>query len=353
MGLFVLGKETLMDKLSRLRVPSVRALALYLATVVAEVPVIFARMLLTLGCAALLLFINGESAGQAEELAEFALIPTGWAVLALATPLGGGWWWMQKMGGREPSDREQIAYADALQLLQSSNAQPTRLPVRWFVIDSVQPDAAVCGDTLMLSRGLLESDYLPAVLAHELGHLATSDGKLTAALNRLIVRPFAGAREERPRERTRFAVTSDQMLLTVTFLGALLWLVRALFRFVQGGLGLQLLGAAWGSYWREREYLADRHAAQLGQAEELADFLEIHALIHDHPVPFIWLSEHTHPPSELRIDRLRKAGQQAVAVAPGSEPVKAAPTGPPAAGPDGPALTEPAPSAVDLSSRQG
>jgi Zn-dependent protease with chaperone function len=65
------------------------------------------------------------------------------------------------------------------------------------------------------------------------------------------------------------------------------------------------MAPGWGSYWREREYTADEHAASLGQAEELADFLETHALIHDHPVPFIWLTEHTHPPTELRIDRLR------------------------------------------------
>jgi Zn-dependent protease with chaperone function len=63
----------------------------------------------------------------------------------------------------------------------------------------------------------------------------------------------------------------------------------------------------WGSYWREREYLADGYAASVGQAHELADFLELHALVHDHPVPFIWLTEHTHPPTELRIDRLREA----------------------------------------------
>ena len=30
-------------------------------------------------------------------------------------------------------------------------------PRSWFVLDTPQPDAAVCGDTLMLSRGLLES----------------------------------------------------------------------------------------------------------------------------------------------------------------------------------------------------
>ena len=88
--------------------------------------------------------------------------------------------------------------------------------------------------------------------------------------------------------------------------------------------------------------------------KELADFLEIHALIHDHPVPLIWLTEHTHPPTELRIDKLRKAAfSQAGAVASGSEPVKAAPTGPPAAWPDGPAWTEPDPSADRLSGRQG
>jgi hypothetical protein len=40
-------------------------------------------------------------------------------------------------------------------------------------------------------------------------------------------------------------------------------------------------------------------------------------------------------------------------VAQGAEPVKAAPAGPPAAGPDGPALTEPAPCAVEHSPRQG
>ena len=26
--------------------------------------------------------------------------------------------------------------------------------------------------------------------------------------------------------------------------------------------------------------------------------------MHDHPVPFIWLTEHTHPPTELRIQAL-------------------------------------------------
>jgi hypothetical protein len=55
-------------------------------------------------------------------------------------------------------------------------------------------------------------------------------------------------------------------------------------------------------------WLAEQYAAttdQLGVLLGCADFLEIHGLIHDHPIPFIWLAEHTHPPTELRIDRLR------------------------------------------------
>jgi hypothetical protein len=44
-------------------------------------------------------------------------------------------------------------------------------------------DAAVCGETLMLSRGLLESEQLPAVIAHELGHLASQLPKDLAALD--------------------------------------------------------------------------------------------------------------------------------------------------------------------------
>lgn len=328
-----------------LRLPSIPTLALYAATLVAEAPVIFTRMLLTLAVAAIVLLIKGESPGGANSLAELGVIPTGWAVFALVTPLGGGWWWRANMGGRDPSERERAAYQDAIELLQAYAPGPLRLPNAWFVVDELQPDAAVCGDTLLLSRGLLENEYLPAVLAHEFGHLITSDGKLTAAINRLVINPLPRAREKLRRERDLVVVGGERLLLTTTLFGGAIWIGRFVVRFARGGLALRFLAPAWGSYWREREYIADQYAAGLGQADELADFLEIHALIHDHPVPFIWLTEHTHPPAELRIDRLRKADRQTLAVAPGPEPVKAAPPGPPAAGPDGPALTEPDPSA--------
>jgi Zn-dependent protease with chaperone function len=292
-----------------LRSPSPSTLALYVATVIAEVPVIIARTVLTVVVLVLVLLIKGEQLGGAGGLAEIALIPTGWSVLALMTPFGGGWWWAQNMGGRDPSQRERMAYQDAIEHLQAQSSGPLRLPGFWFVVDEPLPDAAVCGNTLMLSRGLLESEYLPAVLAHELGHLDSSDGKLTAAINRLVINPLPKTREKQPRQQNLVVASGDRLLLTVTAFGAMLWVLRLMIRFAQGGLGLRIMAPGWGSYWREREYTADQHAARLGQAEELADFLETHALIHDHPVPFIWLTEHTHPPTELRIDRLRATTQ--------------------------------------------
>jgi Zn-dependent protease with chaperone function len=167
----------------------------------------------------------------------------------------------------------------------------------------------------MLSGGLLESDHLPAVLAHELGHLATPDGRLTAAINRLVlIPPRPRRREQTEYEQTGheqqigLEIRDGRILLAILAIRLLTWIVKKTIKFANGGFGLRLTSPAWGVYWREREYKADAYAAALGQADDLADFLENHALIHDHPIPYIWLTEHTHPPVELRIDKLRDAG---------------------------------------------
>jgi Zn-dependent protease with chaperone function len=290
--------------------PPVLAILLYAATLVLELPVILTRMLIAAASVALLLLFFTHAAPGWADYAKLGAIPTFWAIFAFADPVGGGWWWRQNMGGRLPSGREQLAYADARELLASYTSE--RLPMPdWFVIDTPQLDAAVNGTTLMLSRGLLESDHLPAVVAHELGHLASTDGRLTAAINRLIIHPppRPADADEELRERhgwdIAFLLSPEGLVLTLLGVRVFLWVVRRIISFAKGGLGLRLTAPVWGVYWRGREYTADEFAAQLGQADELADFLEIHALIHDHPVPFIWLTEHTHPPTELRVDRLR------------------------------------------------
>jgi Zn-dependent protease with chaperone function len=300
---------------------SLGSLSMYTLAVIAELPVILARIVLVTIIAAIVLIVENKTTATFDWL-YLALAPTGWSMLALITPIGSAWWWQARAGGRTPSKREQLAYHDAVELLQAHTEDPLPLPKRWFVIDTPQPDAAVCGNALMLSRGLLETDHVPAVLAHELGHLATPDGRLTAAINRLALftSPFGNSTEEDPEQRDtprdhqrprpyRHGAPRGYGYEVEESLRQLLYgFLRFLFitsLIAKGGFGLWLTRPIWGAYWRTREYKADEYATRLGQADELADFLEIHALIHDHPVPFIWLTQHTHPPTELRIDKLR------------------------------------------------
>jgi Zn-dependent protease with chaperone function len=284
------------------------SLLMYLSTLALEVPVILLRLIVAFILAAILLALTGHSTVSAGTWSDLALAPTVWSLLALAWPGGSGWWWRQRIGGREPSQREWLAYEDALLLLRDHAPEPPPEPNTWFVLDTPEPDAAVVGDALMLSRGLLESPHLPAVLAHELGHLGTPDGRITAALNRLVIHPAIYDPEPHERERREHVpleFNNDTLFIIAVTTYVTVWCTKKIAKACRGGLGLNLLHPVWGRYWREREYTADQYAARLGQADELADFLEIHALIHDHPIPFIWLTEHTHPPTELRIDRLR------------------------------------------------
>lgn len=287
---------------------SIGSLLMYAVTFTLELPVIALRLVTAFIVAVIVLAIEGHSTSAAEAWSYLVLIPTVWSLLALVWPGGSGWWWRQRIGGRDPSEREQLAYQDAMALLQDHTQQPLPMPSKWFVLDTHEPDAAVLGNTLMLSRGLIDSPHLPAVLAHELGHLGSPDGRITAALNRLVIHPAVYDKDPRERERREHApleINDDMVFLIAVTIVVTVWCTRKLAKACKGGLGLYLLKPIWGQYWREREYTADQYAAGLGQADELADFLEIHALIHDHPIPFIWLSEHSHPPTELRVDRLR------------------------------------------------
>lgn len=200
--------------------------------------------------------------------------PLAISILTLAFPYG-GWLWQAACGGRTPSAREQASYEHALHGLLAGNPR-VRRPRRWFVTDENDLQAAVYADTLMITRGLLASPCLVPVLAHELGHINTSDAALAAALHRLTTPP-----------RRQLALP---------------W--RMISFFATGEATSWLLRLPWAHYWRQREFAADAYAASLGQGQVLADFLQANALEHDLPVPFRWLSEHSHPSTEHRIERL-------------------------------------------------
>jgi Zn-dependent protease with chaperone function len=185
--------------------------------------------------------ILGQPTGMVHTLAW--IVGYGPLILSGATlilPLG-GWLWQQQSGGRAPSERERLIYDDALDRLAQANPG-LRAPQRWFVLDEPVLNAAVYANTLMLTRGLIESGYLEPTLAHELGHLDSSDGRLTAALHRLTVPP---------RNRLRFPLKTLGLIFS-------------------GGMGVWVMRVPWAAYWRAREYQADAYAATLGQGQALA-----------------------------------------------------------------------------------
>lgn len=223
---------------------------------------------------------------QPTELAHLAALavaygPLALSLAALVLPIG-GWWWQQQAGGRSASERERLLLEDAMEALRITDPG-LRGPRRWFVLDQPTLNAAAYAETLMLTRGLIESQWLTAVLAHELGHLHTSDARLAAALARMTVPP---------RQPLRGSY------------GLLRRLLRGILFVATGELALWVMRGPWGIYWRTREHQADQYAASLGQAEQLAEFLDLHALPWDLPIPFVWLTEASHPPTEHRIDRL-------------------------------------------------
>jgi Zn-dependent protease with chaperone function len=210
----------------------------------------------------------------------FLALVAGWGplVISVATlilPLG-GWWWEQQSGARSPSEREQATFDAAFSEL--TREDPTlRPPRRWCVLDTQDANASVYADTLMVTRGLLENPFFPAVLAHELGHLNSIDGRLTAAIHRLTTPP---------RTPVRFPFR------TIVFLAT-------------GRVAMALTRTPWAMYWRRREQIADEYAAQLGQGPTLAAFLDTHALDGDMPTPFKAFGDTSHPWTEHRIDHLQ------------------------------------------------
>lgn len=195
------------------------------------------------------------------------------SLATLILPLG-GWFWQQTRGGRRASGREQAAID--LALTQLREAEPDlRAPGRLIVVDEDEPFAATYGNSLMVTRGLLDSPYLAPTIAHELSHLASSDARLTAALNRMVIGP------------------QDPVSPTFPILG---WLLS-------GRAARDLMSIPWAMYWRSREPDSDAFAKRLGQGRELAGTL---ALYPDRPTPWKPFGTSSHPWTEHRIEALER-----------------------------------------------
>jgi Zn-dependent protease with chaperone function len=211
---------------------------------------------------------------------------------------GCDWWWQRRAGLRRPSVEELETLALAFSLFAPARSLP-----RVAVLDDPLFLADVRGATLIVSRGLLESTSLPAVLAHEWGHLRSMDGRLTEALDRLSLWEDPLGSPEEPEAGRPTGVRVEERA------GLLYSSLRLIVRLAGGGLGQKALAPLWSSYWRHREFVADSGAVAVGQGHDLARHLreEVLPLELSRQVGIFRLSNH--PPTALRIERLEKVGR--------------------------------------------
>lgn len=218
------------------------------------------------------------SVGIAVAAAAIAVLPVLASVLTLTILPGGYGLTRWELDGKQPSTRQRKAIQDALQRILSEAPPGLVGPTKWLVLDRPDPNAFVIGTTIYVHRGLIDSEYLEPILAHELGHLYHGDGRLALARRRLVPPPFS----------------------LVSFEGG--GCLPILLTLFGGGAGLWLTGPAWNRYWRKREFLADRFAFECGQATALIEFLELNQF-YDVAVPF-GVFRRDHPHDEERISEL-------------------------------------------------
>lgn len=208
----------------------------------------------------------------------FALGPMIWSVSAFWYT-GRGWFWRRYIGADEPSELDEKLLRTAIAML-GPKAKRLAASVEIFIYPSEDLFAFSRGCSLIVSRGLLESSFLPAVLAHELCHFDKLDARLAQALARLMLwdDPFAYDDDERVRK-------ADAASKWVAF--ARRWLFR-----LGGGRMIEMLRplrAAWAANFRRREEIADANAVLLGQGFRLAQFLDSYELRKELPVSH-WLA---------------------------------------------------------------
>ncbi|WP_322489176.1 M48 family metalloprotease [Chloroflexus sp.] len=244
-----------------------------------------------------------------------AVGPPCYSLLAWVGPPGGNWIMRWKVRGRAPTITEQAILAKAFRTLTNRGITPPR-----FVYTVDQPDlnASVIGHTLYLHRDLYASPHLIAVLAHEMGHYHSNDGRLALALHRLtipggwLVVAFTmrligliGSLLN-PIERLLSAISYIVLRIEITIPTRLnqfiqrivVWMVIALV----GGIGIVATVPLWRSYIRRRELAADRYAAQHGFACALTLFLR-QSQLDEMNLP--WNQASFHPPVEERLAALQ------------------------------------------------
>jgi Zn-dependent protease with chaperone function len=289
------------------------AIILYIITLLLELISVLVRFALVAGAVG---FAFGRDAGViAGALA--GLAPVISSLAALAGLPRGHMLTRLEVRGRPLTGEER-------RLLDKALARPRALgipvPRRVFAVDREGLNAFIAGRTLYIYRDLFWHEGLEAVVAHELGHYNSMDGRLSGAIFGLTL-PGGFLITYMLLRVLQWVAYGLFLLLVGLFVGVFLlmglnvWgLLRSLFGlavtltrfaiiFAVGGVGTVLLGSVWRAYFVEREFAADAYAARLGHAQNLIAFFE-REVLSDMNVP--WSTQPTHPPTTRRIQALEQ-----------------------------------------------
>jgi Zn-dependent protease with chaperone function len=241
--------------------------------------------------------------------------PPCYSLLAWFGPPGGHWIVRWKLQGRRPTITEQMILTNALRVLANRGIPP---PDFIYILDQPGLNAGVIGHTLYIHRELLDSPHLAAVLAHEMGHYHSSDGRLALALQRLTI---PGGKTLVNSIMQGYDLIGRGLALVFGLMKALVYVllrvecnfgvrlirfgrqfVRAVLLTLVGGYGIVATTYIWRDYLRQRELAADRFAAYHGFAYSLLLFLEQTRLLE---MNLPWSDESFHPTLEERIAALQ------------------------------------------------
>src|SRR5690606_17458948 len=112
------------------------------------------------------------------------------------------------------SQREKENVVQVWEEIQTRNEGVT-FHKRWYVIDSLLPNAYSIGTTLYLTSGSIRTsdgnpdEFLGALIAHEIGHLENGDSSTLKALRNFVLPFIQHLLSERPRKITRGTVSTE------------------------------------------------------------------------------------------------------------------------------------------------
>jgi len=237
----------------------------------------------------------------------FAFYPLAISLYALVSPSSGFILTRLSFGARDPSEHEAERLRYTIEQIRGASSAALYLPTAYYVINHTFPIAYSLGTTLYVTDALIQSPFLAPVLAHEFGHINSSDARMQLALTSLTLSWLqllagglgSGAVSGMFSSAVRGNVGGALFMGGMASVAGLSFLSR-------GGIGLGLLRPLWSQYWQGRDYVADQFAADCGEADGLAEYLEKYDAFDDGSL----FAAPSKPFTELRIDRLRSRAQQ-------------------------------------------